>query len=387
MARWLQSVARVHRFASICLLASGCLDLSPINQRPSIAIISDSSTIAHRGDHLMVHAAVDDPEHQVVALSWHVEACVDATDPSTCDPAFFTSTAENPTIDIPVLLDGGAPVTALRVVLEGKDDHGAVAKPSQVLVLPVGDGAPVVMLRKASPHNYLVGTPIDLTALVGDPDDGISTIVVAWKVFTPPSQPTYTLTDITAGLMQPADSRHIAYGQRLIPAGFGDWDVEVTASDPEAFAGPPSVGIRVEHLLFSVVPDHVPCLGFPVSPIVAPPGQALPLYDPTLFHVLVVTDDLDPFPTKSGDALFGNTTFRWSLLRPGSTTRQPLAGVTGNSAAIDPATYTPGDFVELRVEIEDRNHTPITCADNLATCSVIADDACLQRLTWRMEVQ
>jgi hypothetical protein len=39
------------------------------------------------------------------------------------------------------------------------------------------------------------------------------------------------------------------------------------------------------------------------------------------------------------------------------------------------------------VEIADRNNTAITCADASPTCSVISDNSCLQRLTWRVEVR
>jgi hypothetical protein len=72
---------------------------------------------------------------------------------------------------------------------------------------------------------------------------------------------------------------------------------------------------------------------------------------------------------------------------PGGTTHQLLNGVTGSGFAIDPASYQPGDIVELRVEIADRNNTPITCADGNATCSVVSDNACIQRQTWRVEVR
>ena len=107
--------------------------------------------------------------------------------------------------------------------------------------------------------------------------------------------------------------------------------------------------------------------------------------DPTLFQVKIVDDVLDPFPTMPGDALRGTTAFSWSIKQPGASTRTTL-GVTGNAASLDPANYAPGDIVELRVEIADRSNTMISCTDASPTCSVISDDACIQRLTWRVEV-
>ena len=55
--------------------------------------------------------------------------------------------------------------------------------------------------------------------------------------------------------------------------------------------------------------------------------------------------------------------------------------------SLDPASYQPGDIVELRVEIKDRKNTAITCADANPTCSTISDNACIQRQTWRVEVR
>ena len=107
--------------------------------------------------------------------------------------------------------------------------------------------------------------------------------------------------------------------------------------------------------------------------------------EPTLFQVHVVADDLDPYPTIDDPYLLP-TKFTWSLLAPGST-RQVLTGVSGNSVALDPASFQPGDIVELRVEIYDRTNDAITCADGVATCSVIGDNNCLQRQTWRVEVR
>jgi hypothetical protein len=113
----------------------------------------------------------------------------------------------------------------------------------------------------------------------------------------------------------------------------------------------------------------------------------LPVAEPTLFQVPLVTDDLDPYPPLSGDPHFGTTTFAWSMLTPGSPGREILVGATGNTFDFDPDAFTPGEIVELRVEIFDRKHTAIPCADRDATCSVDASSDCIQRQTWRVEVR
>ena len=107
--------------------------------------------------------------------------------------------------------------------------------------------------------------------------------------------------------------------------------------------------------------------------------------NPEPVRILVVTDDLDPYPPMPSDPVLGETTFAWSLLPPGATTREPLSA-TGAGVALDPASYQLGDIVELRVEIYDRNHTAIPCDDSDPTCSIGAN-ACTQRLTWRVEMQ
>jgi hypothetical protein len=137
--------------------------------------------------------------------------------------------------------------------------------------------------------------------------------------------------------------------------------------------------------LFTVLPDKPPCL-VQSRPITPPPGTSLPITEPTLFQVALVTDDLDSYPRLSTDPLFGTTAFAWSILPPGASDRQLLVGTTGNTADFDPGAFTPGDIVELRLEIFDRSHTEIPCADDLATCAIETSD-CIQRQTWRLEAR
>ena len=101
--------------------------------------------------------------------------------------------------------------------------------------------------------------------------------------------------------------------------------------------------------------------------------------------MLVVADDLDPFPSVP-DTVVGVTEFHWSIVPPGGS-RTPLTSVTGSGVALDPASYIPGDIVELRVEIQDRKHIAVNCPDPQLSCSVISDQTCTQRLTWRVEMQ
>ena len=364
------------RVATLLLvLAAGCLYVDPINQRPSVAIQQDASTPLFRGDPLALKAITRDPDGQRVTVRWRIYACTDATIPAGCDHVPFYLGADDTvalTSTPATRADLDAPVQALRVILEGTDSLGATADPPQELLIPVSDRAPMLELRKASSYGFVVGTPVEIYAKVTDPDDDPAQVHLDWQVFPSTAD---SFDDIPVPGGDPTQS-----GKQLVVSTAGDWDAQVTASDPVGMTA-------MQDQAITMVPDHPPCLAS-WTPLDPPPGQAVPLADPTLFQVLTVTDDLDPYPPAVGDPVRGSTSFSWSLLPPGATQREPLGGVIGNSVALDPAAYGPGDVLELRVEIGDRVKTrTMSCADSDPTCSEISDPSCLQRLTWRVEVQ
>ena len=366
----------------------GCFYVPPINQRPALDIKPRSSDPVHRGDHgehgVVLDALADDPEGQFVAFQWRVYLCTDATDFATCDQDPITSGIESSiTFDVPSLRadpDGAgpaiaAPVESLLVILEAKDDHGATAKPADSLIIPVLDADPSLEVDQHRLYGGVIGTPVDLFAVYGDPDDTAANVMITWQAFSP-SQVEINLADIV--VPQPDDLALAQVGKRLVPNAIGLWDIVITATDP--------VGQAVtRHLSVPVGDDKPPCLA-QWSPIAPTGGVTLPITEPTLFQVPIVADDLDRFPTIVGDPFLGPTTFAWSIKPPGASARQPLVGVTGNTAALDPASFAPGSIVELRVEIFDRNATPISCADSDQSCSVIST-ACIQRQTWHVEVR
>jgi hypothetical protein len=369
------------RFVAILLLGSGCFYPDRINQRPSADIVQDSSNPVTRGSIVDLHADTDDPDGDHVSVRWRVYACTDATVPAGCDPMPYLQWSD-PQVQVPVksTRDDGTPVQSLRVILEATDSLGATAQPSQELLLAVVDAAPDLTVSSNS-HYHAVGTtdsvvgmPIALYAQATDPDPGDTPdkLTVDFAVVQQPVGSTFTLTDLVL-------SDASQHGKLLVPSMVGEWQVDVTAKDPLQHA-------TMKSLPLKIVDDSPPCLESR-TPLDPPPGQSLPIHDPTLFQVLVVDDDLDPYPPVPNDPLMGTTRFSWSLLLPGGTTRVPLS-VIGNSVALDPASYAPGDVIELRVEIFDREATPIPCNDAMTTCAVNATmPSCMQRLTWRVEVQ
>jgi hypothetical protein len=373
------------------LAAPGCFYFDTINQRPSIAIRQTSSDAVSRDAVLTLEGRYDDPDSGVGALEWQVYACtsVSVQDGTSCDSAAFYSRTtskllagvDQVELRVPSLRASGAPVEALRVTLAARDDRGAVAKPTQELVIPVGNAAPTLELRKLSSHGYVPGVPIDVFAKLGDADDGPGKVTVQWKVFPPNTQPTYTLADL--GVLAGTDPRHRTVGKTLTPHGTGDWTVRVTATDP--------VGATIERAVsISVDDDRPPCLA-QWQPIIPAATDRLPIFAPTVFQIPLVADDLDVYPALPADPVLGAATFAWSILPPGAALHQVLAGATGNAIAFDPGRFSPGDLVELRVEAFDRAHPTTTCADSLATCPVVSQPACgarpTQRQTWRLEIR
>ena len=379
--RSMKHVVQTLATAAAAMSLVGCFYTADVNQRPSIAIEATTSSALTRASLASFTASGDDPDGDAIFYRWRAYVCTDATDPAGCDTApFYGDAVETISFDVPAFrADGVTPTAALRVVLEGTDARGATADPSQVYVAAVGDAPPDLALRKVMRAGYVVGAPIALFAAVGDPDDGASNVKpLDWAVFTPASAPAYTLVDASVP-QNPADPTHIQSGKTFTPMGIGDWDIQVTATDPTG-------ATTQKDLMITVAPDHPPCLA-QWAPTTAPTGAALPISMPTLFQVLSVQDDLDVYPSDPSDPILGTATFTWSLLPPGATTRQVIAGATSASVPIDPSAYSPGDVLELRVEIQDRQHLPVNCPDADPTCSLTNDATCIQRLTWRVEAQ
>ena len=358
---------------------AGCFYVDPINQRPSLDIRQDSVGDVFRGEEVSFTAVVLDPDDQTVELTWRVYMCTDATTFADCD-AESTFVGDQRTFGFVVPMtraDGVTPVAGLRIVLDGKDDHGATSKPNDQLQLAVKDRNPDLDLRKTSVYEqvgpqYVVGMPINLYAVYGDGDDSLDSLAVDWKVY-PPMQVPIDLTDDV--IDSPPGKRQLA--KILKPQITGEWTVEVTVTDP-------GMNQAMKSLTFNVIADRAPCISV-VAPIVPPSSTALPVMDPTLFQVPIVGDDLDSYPKAPGGSLFGEPTFVWSILGP-TGGRQVISGATGSSTLFDPSTFAPGTIVELRVEIQDRKLTPVSCADGDATCSVGAN-SCIQRQTWRVEAR
>lgn len=362
-------------------LVPGCFYTEPLNQRPSARIDQQSSAVVYRGDTVDLTSTTSDPDRDPVSYKWRAYACTDADagvgNDAGCDQVpFDQGLLESFSFQVPRLRANGEPLQSVLVFLEVTDNHDATAKPVQQLIIPLGDEPPTLVASKQYRRAYVVDQPLSVFAAVGDPDDGISPPpALAWTVFSPMTQPAFELTDIANVPTDPAHPELAQFGKVLTPHGIGSWDVQIVATDSLGMTATQDVPV-------DVVPDQPPCLQ-QLAPIVPPAGQTYPLDQATQFQVLVVDDDLDVYP-PTGDPVQGVTRFAWTLLPPGASQRVPVSST--NRVLLDPASYAPGDIVEVRVEINDRIGWPINCPDSQATCSV-GNNTCLQRQTWRVEVR
>lgn len=358
------------------LWLTGCFYVNPINERPSVDIHAESSDPVFRGDEVTLEAVAIDPEGERVTFGWRIYACTDATTSSSCDPEpMFTGTEALAEFVVPQFrADASTPVESLRVILDAHDERGAIAKPPQELVMPVLDRAP--KLRIDVDHNqydFVVGTPVNVYAKFSDADDTAANVELTWTFFSPTQVP-IMLTDLPP--ITDPDPAVRQLGKQLLTNAVGQWEVRVVASDTK--------NMTEDSETFTVKPDAPPCLdGY--APALPTQGAHLSVFDPTLFQVLV-TDDLDAYPPRDAmNPIYKTPTFTWSI-GPQGGPREVIPGATGNSVVFDPALYTPGTLVEVRVEIADRNTTPITCADDVPACSVIST-SCYQRQTWLVEAR
>ena len=354
--------------------------LDPINQKPRLSQVvcaipatpGRSCDLAHRGDLLQLTVDVDDQDgdQSKASFSWKARHCNDGKARDCDDMPYDEQNTPMAEIEVPSDL---ASVHSIVVDLEVRDELGAAAGESPYYAI---NDAPTLETRQAA-HSFVVGGPVELFAKYGDLDDGPLGVALQWDLIAPAASA--VALDELAVPPDFTDLAHTTAGKLIVPDRTGDWDIRVTASDGK--------NAPVEkHLQFAVGPDEAPCIA-QSQPLVPPDDAALPIAEPTRFQVPLVTDDLDPYPRLSDDSHFGASAFEWSVLAPESPGRQILVGATGNNVEIDPDAFTPGDIIEVRVEVFDRNRTKVTCPDANATCSVSALPACIQRQTWRVEVR
>ena len=371
---------RTHGWASLAaaLLASvaGCFYVEPINERPGAGIDWIDPEQPVRGEQVSVQPNIYDPDGDDTVPSWSVYACAG----DVCDEAPF-DTANTYRFDFttPFFTNGGEPTTRVLVDLQVTDEWGATAVPIQQLDIIVGNAGPELgTLQKSGRlfrNNYPVGTPVRITASADDDDDGVEGLSYDDAILYPPIGA--TLEDATFVRIDPIsipeDGEAIWELVANVP---GQWEVAVTVRD---FADSAERTTAVP-----VAADHPPCIGAS-DPGFPPDGARIVVDELRRFSVLAIDDDLDLYPAPApDDEVLGAASFRWFLASPASGGALEPIQVDGNGVDIDPAAWTPGDELELRVEAVDQVDRPL-CDAAMASCELVT--GCFQRQTWSLEVR
>ena len=377
------------RAVAAALVLTGCFYIDPIEERPNAFI--HAPMMAERGDRVDAVGVFED-EREGGTFDWSLKICAVAVQGPdagklVCEDDPQTSSTNEFRITVRTVTKDGRLVSEMRVKLDARDGRGSLAPANhQIFAL---DAKPSLALDVAA-HSLTAGAPIVVFAKYGDaelPYEQVDvTRAVSWDI-----TPSVPLTDVPVPPPQIADPTHRTVAMRLVPPEAGHYVLTTVARDATCNAGnmndPSTCNIsKPATLSLDVAADQPPCLA-QWQPSVPPADQTLPVAAPAVFEVPLVSDDLDAFPRIADDAEFGTPTFAWSIKRPGAA-REVLQGATANRVVFDPGAYTPGDVVELRVEIFDRHHKDaLTCDDAAATCAITPDPSCLQRQTWRVEVR
>lgn len=370
------SAHRMPRALAIALVATatttGCFYFEPINERPQAVIYNQSTAPYHERQIVTLDASLSrDPGGGAIRAAWRVD-CPPGFNNEECQAGF----REQQTLAL-ALPGQGAFVVTLRVT----DEQGATD--TDQLRIDVTNRLPTIDVytdgRDAGGDTFQVATAIDITAIPDDddcdPEDpsdpDCASFDLAWTLYPPDG----SVPDNRS--FEPAGENTY----QLFPDIAGLWEVEITARD--ASGGEATVIVPIV-----VGEDKPPCIA-QTSPVAIP--DAVYVFDtasgPRRLAVLAVSDELDPYPPRPGDGEQGVAAFFWQVASP--VTGGELLPVEGHAASdlvIDPADFSPGDRLSVRVEVTDRADRVIACATDEPTCSV-SNDACLQRVTWELVVR
>jgi hypothetical protein len=335
------------------LAASGCFYFDVVNA-PPVAVIEAPSEPIHVNQTVALSARRStDDELEGLSFDWDAASCAGGTCVELGKGEQVTFLVAIPSHD------------TVRVTLQVVDKHGARGVAMQDLT--VTDRAPDLVVKPITAPGgtgtYPVSKPISVGAQANDPDGDSVTYTVALR--SPPA----------------SDPNKVVFGRdapgvaswTLVPDVNGHWEVEVTADDGYG-------GRTVRTQALEVATDQPPCIAT-TSPA-APVGAVYVIArgdGARRFAVDSVQDDLDPWPAADS-----RLAFRWFL---GAGSAPPeVAGHDVADFTIDPADYFPGDVVTLRVEVQDRVARTLPCAPDQPVCS-FAGDACVQRLSWTVEMR
>lgn len=365
--------ATTRALVAVLLAPAGCFYTTTINERPHAEIRIETEGPHYAGEEVLFSALTSDSEDgDALRCTWTAESCADegcgSTDPiPTIDPTALP--CDEPFGVVPPLTRH-EPIL-VRVVVT--DRSGADFTAAQVLEVANQIPAVEVQVRPAGTADHaVVGVPARVSVRVDDGDQ--DPLALSWRLLKPRGGG----ADVE---LVPAPVPGDEQGHVFTPDAPGLWMVEVTADDG-IDRGVGSGAVAVED-------DGPPCLALTAPEAVE--GQRLVVRrddGPRVFAVLRVADDLDPYPGPAPGPGQGEPAFSWQIASPDTGgDLAVVSGAVGPDLTVDLAAFTPGDLVDVRVEVADRVDRALPCDVSSPSCSLDGDASCLQRISWGVEIR
>jgi hypothetical protein len=361
--------------------AVGCFYTESINREPRANVQVSTPGPHYRRSQIALSASKsDDPDIDLHHVAWRARACNAAH--TVCDPSFderaSLAVLAAYSVTVPERRLDGTPVEAILVEITVVDKHRATH--DDRVFVDVTNRQPTPMLQvqgfAAPKGGYPLGTTVRVVAEASDPDGDAATYT--WRYY-----PGSGSLEENVGWERVEDDIYDLTGDVT-----GEWMVEVEARDALGASAMARATVFFQQ-------DGPPCIAATDPPAQADAGYIVERgATPRRFAVLAVADDLDvypPPPSQTADGRpspQGTARFRWSIATP--YTEGALRPIRGHALAgytVDPSAYAPGDTLLLRAEIEDRNASEVSCGQEQPTCSIAGDSACLQRVTWRIDIR
>lgn len=385
------SMAAVPRFSLfiLVLLTQGCLFLGGINVRPQARLESFDPGPFLRTERVTLSAADSfDEDGDDLAFVFKAQVCgVDTGGIERCgpvDPQYLIQRQDAAELTVPADIGEhpGVAVELVRVNVTVIDEVGAESEAG--VVLAVTNLPPTLELQSqplpgnaqnldgSFPYDAFAAPVVIAARVGGDELNGVVDEVelVSWEVVQIPGGSNSEVYRLDPNPDDPENR----FSRALYPDSPGVWTVRATVRD--SLEGVTSADIDI-----FLAGDRAPCIEL-TSPT---PGTAVAEIDDglSLFEVLVVDDDLDPY--SGGPA--GRLSFDWSVSPTLGGDDFAQAGSDLPRLEFDPTLYDPGSIVRVRVEVVDREptHAP-NCPVNEPTCSMTPDLSCTSRETWEVEI-
>ena len=376
-----------------CATATGCFFSGGINEAPIAEIDRVQQVTVHRGDGVAFRANKStDPDGDSLTVDWAARAC--AAGGELCDAQTIAentnfSVGANFSFTVPTAraeLDGNdvpLPVEAIRVEIAVTDPSGAES--TDFMVVDIVNQEPDVDIddqgyKPPQGGGYPLGVEVEFIATGSDGDAvDVDDLSYEWQLVSRPNGSVPQNVVWQPIVLPGADSAY-----RLVADIPGQWDIEVTVTDPLGASQARQKTVFIEA-------DRPPCIRS-TDPFATTDGNYIVDTGevPRRFGVGSVDDDLDfyPAPNDTLEGLLGAAEFTWFISSPA--TNNQWTQIVNHEVAdylVDPSAYDPGDTLQLRVEVDDRVGRDIICDPALPTCAIGTDTECLQRVTWGVEIR